>query len=184
MAYPAPKREPVPGQELLKQRVRVSFEFDVVCNDGPVRNLSYDEGGTIDMALLKSFLTADKGKLLDLMVDNIGQKLGMHSCETFIHEFLPQVSTECHELFRPAIEALEGEDRTSWDEICKEPDTQWGDYLSLCTEEIVECFKAEFVSSSYETIYEQDFTGDRTNIPTWQEMVGILKDDVASKDAS
>jgi hypothetical protein len=38
--------------------------------------LSYDEGGTMDMALLKSFLVADKGKLLEMMVDCIGQKLG------------------------------------------------------------------------------------------------------------
>src|SRR5579863_1710569 len=114
-----------------------------------MRFWAYDEGGTMDMALLKSFLVADKGKLLDMMVDCIGTKLGMHSCETFMLEFLPQVNTEPHELFRPAIEALESDEKQYWkaqDEA--EPDMRYGDILSLCTESIFECFSAEFVKSS------------------------------------
>lgn len=122
-----------PGQELAKHRVRVSFDFDVRCNSGPVVNESYDEGGAMDMALLKSFLVADRGKLLDMMVDAIGVKLGMHSCETFMLEFLPQVSTEPHELFSPAIDKLPLEEdvKQYWIEVDEDEPK---DYLSLCTE--------------------------------------------------
>src|SRR5882672_10260259 len=79
ITYPVKEVEPVPGTELFKQRVRVIFEFDVACNDGPIINASDDtEAIGHDLALLKSFLTADKSRPLDMMVDCIGQKLGMH----------------------------------------------------------------------------------------------------------
>ncbi len=138
--------------ELSRHRVRVSFDFDVVCNDEPVCKLSYDEGGTVDLALLTSFLVADKGKLLMMLADKIGCELGLDSPESFIAAFLPQVIGSTASLFRPAIDALTGENRLAWDEICNEPDTKWGDYLTLCTEKIFECFSADFVNSSYEEV--------------------------------
>src|SRR5438445_2593021 len=114
------EREPVttldqPGTELFKRRVRVTFEFDVACTDEPIVNASDDTVAIAhDIALLKSFLVADKAKLLDMMVDCIGQKLGMHSTETFMREFLPQVNVEAHGLFGPAIDALDGEPGEYW----------------------------------------------------------------------
>jgi hypothetical protein len=159
---PVAEREPQdsvvePGQELAKHRVRVSFDFDVTVNSEPVANESYDEGGSMDMALLKSFLVANKGKLLMMMVDAIGQKLGMHSCETFMHEFLPQVNIESKGLFGSAIEALEGDERQYWREIRDEPDTEpgWGDYITVQTEELFKCFSAEFAKSSYEVVEDK-----------------------------
>jgi hypothetical protein len=176
ITYPAVKQERKPGQELAKHRVRVSFDFDVTVDSGPVANESYDEGGTMDMALLKSFLVADKGKLLDMMVDCIGTKLGMHSCETFMHEFLPQVNIETHELFKPAIDALDGDEGEFWREGRDEPGDYYRDWMSLWTEEIVKCFSAEFVSSSYETIYTENLPSK--DAPSIWDMVGLLKDDV------
>lgn len=173
-----PKQGRKPGQELAKHRVRVSFDFDVTCDSGPVVNESYDEGGTMDMALLKSFLVADKGKLLDMMVDAIGMKLGMHSCETFMHEFLGQADVyNTPELFRPAIEQLRGEAGQFWADLWDRavgvpPD----DTLNLCTEELFECFNAEFVSSSYDVVYEENLPSK--DAPSIKDMVGLLKDDV------
>lgn len=162
IAYPVEKREQEPGQELLNQRVRVSFDFDVRCDSGPVANMSYDNGGTMSMALLKSFLVVNKGKLMDMMVDCIGRKLGYHP-ESFMSDFLPQINVECTELFSPAIEALEGDEGKYWREVRDEPwAEQWGDYLTVCTDEIFECFSAEFISSSYEVI-EQIQQGDKSS---------------------
>jgi hypothetical protein len=152
---PVVEQERKPGQELLKQRVRVSFDFDVTCDSGPVDNESYDEGGQMDMALLKSFLVADKGKLLDMMVDAVGQKLGMHGSETFMLEFLPQVNIESKELFGPAIEKLEGDERQYWREGRDEPGDYYRDWMSLWTEEVIKCFRAEFVKSSYEVVEDE-----------------------------
>src|SRR4051794_1539043 len=62
IAYPVKKVEPIAGTEMYKKRVRVSFDFDVTCNDKPVYKLTGDEGAMV-AALLKSFLVADKAKL-------------------------------------------------------------------------------------------------------------------------
>jgi hypothetical protein len=171
---PVVEQERKPEQELLKQRVRVSFEFDVTCDSGPVANESYDEGGTMDMALLKSFLVANKGKLLDMMMDCIGQKLGMHSCETFMLEFLPQVNTVPRKLFNAAIEKLEGDERQYWCEAAtpSDIDSPLEDYLELCTESIFKCFSAEFAKSSYEVVEDKP------------KVVHNYLDDEAIKDTS
>jgi hypothetical protein len=88
-----------------------------------------------------------------MMVDKIGSVLGWHP-DAFMDEFLSQVNVECHELFKPAIDALEGNEGEYWRDIRDATIPDEGDLLSLCTEEIVECFSAEFVSSSYEIVEE------------------------------
>lgn len=153
IAYPVIKREQVSGQELAKHRVRVSFDFDVTCNSGPVINLTYDEGGTMSMALLKSFLVANKGKLLDMMVDRIASKLAWHP-EAFLIEFLSQVDTNTRTLFKPAIEALDSEEKQYWHEQEEETDNGLADWFDYCVEEIFNCFEATFIKSSYEVINE------------------------------
>jgi hypothetical protein len=144
-------------QELLKQRVRVSFDFDITCNTAPIINSgSNDAAKAYDMALLKSFLVADKGKLMMLMVDQIGMKLGYHP-ESFMEDFLPQVNVEPHELFKPAINALADNEKQFWQEV--ERDTEIIEHtscLSLSTEGIFECFEATFKNSSYRLLGEQE----------------------------
>lgn len=149
ISYPAPKRELVPGQELSRHRVRVSFEFDVECNTGPILSTGNDDDvKAYDLGLLKSFLQTDKA--LDLMVDAIGSQLGLNSPETFVQTFLPQIDTNCHTLFDNAIDGLSGEHVEYWRDIRDAPQpSSYETLLSICTEEVVECFKAEFVSSSY-----------------------------------
>ncbi len=139
------------GEELLKQRVRVSFDFDCICNTGPIINsIKDDDVKAHDLALLKSFLAADKDKPLMMMVDKIGAELGYHP-DAFMEDFLPQVSVEPHELFKSAIDQLEGTEATLWREVQDEPrDPKYGDVLSLCTEGIFETFEATFISSSFE----------------------------------
>lgn len=147
------KRDPIPGEDLLEQTVRVSFDFKIKVNDSKIRNSgSNAEMKAYDMALLKSFLTADKDKLLMLMVDKVGSELGWHP-DAFMEDFLSQVSTEPHQLFKPAIDALTGNEKQFWQEI--EQNTEIIEHtscLSLATEDIFECFKATFISSSYEVV--------------------------------
>jgi hypothetical protein len=108
-----------------------------------------------DLALLQSFLIADKKKLLHMLVDAIANQMGLDSPETFVKEFLPQINTNSHVLFSPAIDALRGDAGDYWRETREEEDLPWGDVLSLATEKIFECFEAEFVSSSCEFVGEQ-----------------------------
>lgn len=157
-AYPVPRREPVPGQELAKHRVRVSFYFDVMCNDGPIRNSSDTSDIPYDLALLKSFLEADKESLLHMLADAIVSKLALNSPESFTEAFLPQAKDiDSHDLFKAAIDALDGEFGKYWRETRDEKELVWGDtLLSLATEELFNCFNAEFVSSSYQIAQGQD----------------------------
>jgi hypothetical protein len=143
--------------ELLRQRVRVSFDFDVISNDGPIRNSSdNEETKQHDLALLNSFLAADKTKLLHMMMDAIGTEIGLNSTESFMEQFLPDIDTNTHVIFEKAIDALSGDARDYWRETREEEDLPWGDVLSLATEKIFECFEADFVSSSYGIVGEQD----------------------------
>ena len=135
--------------ELMKHNVRVSFEFDVTCNDEPIGN------SRNDLALLKSFLTADKTMLLHMMVDAISTQIGLNSTETFVKTFLCQIDTNSHVLFSKAIEALRGDEGEYWRE---EVDSQWPDVLTLATEKLFECFSAQFVSSKFEVV--EDATGE------------------------
>jgi hypothetical protein len=138
------KRKPVPNTELLKQRVRVSFDFDVTVNDAPIHNSGNDDDfKQYDLALLRSLLTADKAKLLDMMIDAIGSELGLNSPETFMVQFLPQIDPNCHALFSKAIDALRGD-----------AEDYWRHALPLAAETIFACFDAEFVSSDYKIVGE------------------------------
>jgi hypothetical protein len=149
---PVVKQEPAPGAELLKRRVRVSFDFDVTVNDAPIRNAGEDAIG-YDLALLQSFLKADKTKLLHRMVDTIATQLGLNSPETFIAQFLPQVDTNSHILFSEAIDALSGEHGAYWRDIAETKKLEdWQSYLDICTEKIFKCFEAKFVKSQFQTI--------------------------------
>ena len=150
-AYPVPQREPVPGQELLKHRVRVSFDFDVTCNDAPICNASADEQSTqYSLALLQSFLEADKESLLHMMVDTIATQLGYNGAEGFIATFLPQICTESHKLFDKAIDGLSGDIGEHWRELRDDARDEYKDWFGYCTEELYECFNAKFVESSFE----------------------------------
>jgi hypothetical protein len=152
-AYPIPKREKVAGQELLKRRVRLSFEFDVSCNDGPIINL-HDPVGTIqDRALLTSFLVADQDRLQDMLMYCAAIELGLDSPETFIELFV-QHSTLAQHLFRPAIDTLTGNAGNYWRAVRVTEDHQWGSVLSLATEDLFDCFKAEFVKSDFAVVSE------------------------------
>jgi len=145
----------VQGSELIKHRVRVSFDFDVTCNDGPIRNSRDDEAEKqYDLALLNSFLTADKTKLLHMMVDAIGTEIGLNSTESFMAQFLPEIDTNSHFLFGPAIDALRGDAGKYWRETNEEDVLPWGDVLTLATEKLFECFNADFVNRNYEAIGE------------------------------
>lgn len=153
-AHPVPQRESASGQELLKQRIRVSFDFDVVCNDRPIRDASDDdEAKQYDLALLKSFLVADKEKLLHMMVDAIGAQLGLDAPESFVAAFFPQINTESWWLLHKAIDALPGDHGAYWQDVAQAPEFNGiEDYLALFTEEIFACFSAKFVNSSFEVI--------------------------------
>lgn len=149
----APQCAPAPGNELLKHRIRVSFDFDVTCNDSPIHDATDDEQETLySLALLKSFLVADKEKLLHLMVDTIGNELGFNSAETFVATFLPQIRTESHKLFDKAIDGLSGDIGKHWRELRDNPDDEYSDWFGFCTEELYECFNAKFVNSDFEVI--------------------------------
>ena len=151
------KREPVPGAELLKKRVRVSFDFDVTCNDGAIRN-SGEEAIGYDLALLRSFLTANKTKLLHMLVDAIATELGLNSPESFVAQFIPQIDTSSHNLFSPAIDALRGDHGAYWRDIAEaEKFEDWQSLLDVCTEHIFKCFEAEFIKSQF-MILEGDAT--------------------------
>lgn len=151
-AYPVLQRDPVLGQELLKRRVRVSFDFDVTCNDAPIHDASTDEQETLySLALLKSFLETDKESLLHLMADTIGSQLGLNSPETFVRWFLPQVITESHKLFDKAIDALSGDTGKHWSELRDDP-VLYGDWFGYSIEDLCACFSAKFVNSSFEVL--------------------------------
>ena len=146
------------SKELMKQRVRVSFDFDVTCNIDPIRNSGSNNNAKLyDLALLDSFLTTDKEKLLHMLVETIGAELGLNSPESFVAQFLPQIDTNSHVLFDKAIDALRGDAGDYWREAREDDDLPWGIVLSLATEKIFECFEAKFVSSSYE------FAGDNSD---------------------
>jgi hypothetical protein len=141
------------GTNLLKQRVRVSFDFDVTCNNGPIRNSGSNNNAKLyDLELLNSFLTTDKTKLLHMMVEAIATQLGLDGPETFIETFLGQIDTNSHILFSPAIDALRGDARDYWRETREESDLPWGDALTLSTEKLFECFTAQFVKSKFQAI--------------------------------
>jgi hypothetical protein len=154
ITYPVTKPEQVPGQELAKQRVRVSFEFEVTCNTSPILNSHNDaDVKAHDMALLKSFLLTPQ--MIHMLVDCIGSKLGYHP-ESFMQEFLPQIDTECHKLFSTAIGRLQDDEFIYWRDIAVAPKlSAYEDLLSICTEQIFECFNAEFVKSSYEVVEDE-----------------------------
>jgi hypothetical protein len=155
IAYPVVEREREPGQDIFKQRVRVSFEFDCSVNSEPIMSTSNDSDVKAhDIALLTQFLHTDKA--IELMVDKIGAVLGMDCDETFIQTFLSQIDTDCHSLFGQAIAELSGENGEYWRDIrdgatVKRPD----DLLSICTEEVIKCFMAKFVSSSFEIVEDE-----------------------------
>lgn len=116
-----------------------------------IRTLSTSNDSDVkahDIALLGQFLQTDKA--IELMVDTIGAALGMDCPESFVAAFLSQIDTNCHVLFGKAIAELPDDERKYWRDIaaCREPE----DLLGLCTEEIVECFSAQFVKSSYEVV--------------------------------
>lgn len=90
------------------------------------------------------------------MVDTIGSQLGLHGAESFIDTFLPQIDTNSHALFSKAIDELSGENAEYWRDIRDAPPGSYETLLSLCTEQVIECFSAEFVSSSYEVVASQD----------------------------
>jgi len=141
--------------DLLRQRVRVSFDFEITCNDEPIRNSRDDETEKqYNLALLRSFLTADKTKLLHMMVDAIGTEIGMNSNETFMETFLPEIDINSHVLFSEAIDGLSGDAGEYWREARDDSNLSWGDILTLSTEKLFACFNAEFVSSSYGMIGE------------------------------
>jgi len=143
------------SKDLMKQRVRVSFEFDVTCNDEPIRNFRDDAAERqYELALLNSFLTTNKTKLLHMMVDAIGTEIGLNSTESFMAQFLPEIDTNSHVMFGPAIDALRGEAGQYWRKTNEEDVLPWGDVLTLETEHIFECFNAEFVGSRFHTIDE------------------------------
>jgi hypothetical protein len=180
-------REPAkPGVELFKQRVRVTFEFDVACNSEPILNTGNDDDVKAhDIALLKSFLMTPQ--LVDMLVDKIGCELGLNSPESFIQRFLPTLNTECHSLFSKAIETLTDENGKHWRGIRDYQGTN--DLLSICTESIFECFSAQFVSSSYETIHTEEEWDAILATPESQaflealdtEALAILKDEAANE---
>ena len=156
---PSPRciSKPVPSTERFRQRVRISFDFDVMVNDEPILNSGNDEEiMRYDVALLKSFLATDKEKLLHMMMDAIGTEIGLNSTESFMAEFLPEINTNSHVLFEKAIDALRGYDWAYWQETRDEEDLPWGSVLSLATEKLFECFEAEFMSSSYAIVVEQE----------------------------
>ena len=139
--------------ELMRQRVRVSFDFDVCCNNDTIREFGNNSSAKLyDLALLDSFLVADKPKLMHMMVDAIGTELGLDSSETFVETFLPQIDTNSHVLFSRAIDALRGDTGNYWRETRAEDQLPWGDVLTLATEQILKCFSAKFVASKFQTI--------------------------------
>jgi hypothetical protein len=89
-----------------------------------------------------------------MLVDTIGAELGLNSPETFVATFLSQISTNSHGLFSEAIKSLSGASGMYWRDIRDAPEDEYGDLLSICTEQIIECFSAEFVKSSYEIAEE------------------------------
>ena len=152
IAYPVIKREQVSGQEPAKHRVRISFDFDVTCNSGPILNSHNDDDiKAHDLALLKSFLVANRGKLLDMMVDRIVSKLAWHP-EAFLEDFLPQLDLNTRTLFKPAIEALDSKEKQYWHRQEEETDNGLTDWFNYCTEGIFNCFEATFIKSSYEIV--------------------------------
>jgi hypothetical protein len=156
-AFVIKKREPIPGTELLKKRVRVSFDFDVIVNDGPIINSGNDEDiKTHDLALLQQFLVADKDKLLEMLAYEAGLELGLNSCETFVETFLPQIEYSNdgmdQYIFGSAIAQLQGPSGEYWTDIEADTYAAHPDLLGLCTETLFECFKAEFVSSFFELV--------------------------------
>jgi hypothetical protein len=138
----------IPSQ-MFASRVRVTFEFDVTCNSEPIINSDNDEDVQAhDLALLRSFLQTPQ--FIDMLVDKIVDELCMYAPETFVRRFFPQINTECHQLFGKAIEQLSDENEEYWRDIRDAPKVSYETLLSICTEQILECFKAKFVSSSYE----------------------------------
>ncbi len=152
-AHPVPQREPASGQERLKHRIRVFFDFDVTCNDSPIHDATDDEQETLySLALLQSFLVTDQEKLLHLMIDTVGNELGFNSAETFVATFLPQIHTESHKLFDKAIDGLSGDIGKHWRELRDDARDEYKEWFGYCVEEIFECFKAKFVNSSFEVL--------------------------------
>lgn len=150
---PVLHQKPIPGQERLKHRIRVSFDFDVTCNDSPIHDATDDEQETLySLALLQSFLVTDQEKLLHLMIDTVGNELGFNSAETFVATFLPQIHTESHKLFDKAIDGLSGDIGKHWRELRDDARDEYKEWFGYCVEEIFECFKAKFVNSHFEVI--------------------------------
>lgn len=140
----------VPGTDLLKRRVRLTFDFDITCNDGPILN-SISSDKEYDIALLKSFLTTER--LAYLMVDCAATELGLNSLLTFMETYFPDIDTYAHYLFGQAINQLKGKEREYWIEARDDDqDLPWGDVLSLSTEKLYECFKADFVESTFQIV--------------------------------
>lgn len=139
------------GQELLKRRIRLSFDFDITCNDGPIVN-SCDETKEYDIALLKSFLTTER--LIDMLVSCAEIELGVDCPEIFMEAFYATTDTYVHYLFGQAINQLEGEQREYWQGIRDSEDVPWGGVLSLATEKLYECFTAEFIKSTFQIVEE------------------------------
>ena len=157
MAYAVEKQEPVIGQDLATHRVRVSFDFDVTCNDASIHSAGNDdETTTYDLALLRSFLVADEERLLHLLVDACAIQLGLNSVESLIAAYLPQLKTESHHLFRKAIDELSGDEYIHWRDVEEDDYQLWGEtVMQLATEQIFECFSAQFVKSSFKIVEEE-----------------------------
>lgn len=161
------RRSPVPGVDLLKQRICVTFVFAVTVNDSAIRSSSNDDTREHELALLRQFLIADKERLEEMLAYQAGLELGLNSSESFIEMFMSQIDFAHgvfeHRLLSPAIDALAGEEKQWWQEIRDQPkDREHGDILSLYTEDLFECFKAEFVSSSYKLLPSEQEKPQRT----------------------
>lgn len=151
------RRAPVPGVDLLKQRICVTFVFAVSCNDSAIRSSSNDDTREHELALLRQFLIADKERLEEMLAYQAGLELGLNSSESFIEMFMSQIDFDNgvfeRRLLGPAIDTLASDEKQWWQEIRDQPkDREHGDILSLYTEDLFECFKAEFVGSSYKIL--------------------------------
>lgn len=141
------------AQDLATYHFRVSFDFNIKCNDQAIRTQPNPRDIPYDLALLSSFLDTDQEKLLHMLAYTVAMQLAPDNVESFMARFLPQVSTESRDLFNKAIDGLCGDEYSYWCKVRKEG-MPWGDILTVYTRELFKCFSAEFIKSRFEILGE------------------------------
>jgi hypothetical protein len=151
--------------ELYKQRIRVTFDFDVTVDDAVIRNTHEKlDNDTItiehDIALLQQFLKTNPEKLHEMLVYQIASYLGDRVPEDFEEYFFGKIKHDHYfdeEIFHDAIDTLPSAEREYWQDIRNSPpDKRLGSVLSMWTEQIVESFKTKLLGGHIEELKEKE----------------------------